>query len=318
MTKIVFLDRGTIGPSVKINQPKHEHEWVEFEQTSVDQIVERAGDADVIITNKVPLREDVIAQLPNLKMVSVAATGYDVLDLQALLSRKIVASNVRGYAEHTVPEHTVALMMALRRGLVGYRQDVLDGEWQKAGQFCFFTHPISDLHGATLGIFGEGVIGQGVARIATALGMKVKFAAHKGVSGLGPLYTDFDEVIETSDVITVHCPLTDATRNMIAKREFDMMKRKPILLNTSRGGLIDEGDAAEALQAGKIAALGFDVLTTEPPKDDNPLMKIAHLPNVIVTPHVAWASHEAMQTLWDQCVSHVDNFLDGKPSNVLG
>jgi len=318
MTKIVILDRETIGPGVQVNRPTSAHEWVEYDATSDDQVIERARDADVIITNKVPIRAAILGDLPNLKMIAIAATGYDVIDVPACADRGIIVSNVRGYAINTVPEHAFALIFALQRNIVGYRQDVIDGEWQRSGQFCFFTHSIRDLSGARLGILGEGVIGQSVARIGRALGMDMVFAAHKGVSGLGPLYTPWDEVIETSDILTLHAPLMPATRNMISTPEFEAMKKKPIIVNTSRGGLVDEAAMVDALDRGLISGIGFDVLTSEPPQPDNPLLKVLDRPNVIVTPHVAWASVEARQTLWDQVVSHIDNFLNGQPSNVVG
>jgi len=318
MTKIVFLDRETIGPGVILNRPQTDHEWVEYQATAEAQVLERAKDADVIITNKVPIGETTLAGLPNLKMIAIAATGYDVVDVAACSNRGIIVSNVRGYAINTVPEHAFALIFALQRNIVGYRQDVIDGAWQKSGQFCFFTHPIRDLSGARLGILGEGVIGQSVARIGRALGMEVVFASHKGVEGLGPLYTPWDEVMETSDVLTLHAPLMPATRNMISTPEFEAMKRKPIIINTSRGGLVDEAAMVDALDRGLISGIGFDVLTSEPPQPDNPILQILDRPNVIVTPHVAWASTEARQTLWNQVAHHIDNFLTGQPSNVVG
>ncbi|MEO0918955.1 MAG: NAD(P)-dependent oxidoreductase, partial [Pseudomonadota bacterium] len=227
----------------------------------------------------------------------------------------IVVSNVRGYAVNTVPEHTFALILALRRSLVGFRQDVIDGEWEKAAQFCFFNHPIKDLAGSTLGIFGEGVLGQGVATLARAFGMKVLFAAHKGVEGLGPLYTPFDQVVAEADILTMHAPLMPLTRHMISDREFGLMQKKPLIINASRGGLVDEAALVRALDAGQISGIGFDVLTSEPPQPDNPLLTVLDRPNVIVTPHTAWASDEAMQTLWNQVVSHLENFQQGTPSN---
>lgn len=318
MTRIVFLDRGTIGPTVNLRKPSFEHEWVDYDRTSPgDEVVERLKDADIAVCNKVPIRRAQIEKLDKLKMIAIPATGYDAFDIDACKERNIVVSNVRGYAVNTVPEHTFALIFALRRGIVGYRQDVIDGKWQEAAQFCFFTHPINDLAGSTIGIIGEGSLGQGVATIARALGMRVLFAAHKGVSGLGPLYTPFDEVIETSDVITMHAPLMPSTRNCIAMPEFKKMKRNALLINCSRGGLVDEADMVAALDQGLIAGIGFDVLTSEPPAPDNPLLKILDRPNVIVTPHVAWASTEAMQTLWDQTVDHINNFKAGTPSNTL-
>ena len=318
MTRIVFLDRDTIGPTVQLNRPNHEHEWIAYDRSTPNEAIERLQHADIAITNKVPIRSESLSRLPRLKMIAVAATGYDVIDIAACAERGITVSNVRGYAVNTVPEHAFALIFALRRNLIGYRSDAMRGKWQESGQFCFFSHEIRDLSGSRLGIIGEGAIGQAVAGIGRALGMDAVFAAHKGVEGLGPLYTPFDEVIETSDVITLHAPLFPSTRNMISTPEFEAMKKKPILVNTARGGLVDESALVDALERGLISGAGFDVLTTEPPAPDNPLLSVLERPNVIVTPHVAWASHEAMQTLWDQTISHIDNFLDGRPSNVVG
>lgn len=317
MTRIVFLDRSTIGPAVHISKPSFDHEWIDHDRTASEQVVERLQGAQIAVSNKVPIGRAEIEQLPDLKMICIPATGYDRFDIDACRARGIVVSNVRGYASNTVPEHTFALILALRRGLVGFRQDVIDGKWQEADQFCFFTHPINDLSGSTIGIMGEGALGQGVARIARAFDMEVLFAAHKGVSGLGPLYTPWDEVLERSDIITLHAPLMPATKNMIAMPEFRQMKKNPLLINCSRGGLVDEADLVTALDEGLIAGAGFDVLTSEPPLPDNPLLKVLTRPNVIVTPHTAWASDEAMQTLWDQVIFHIDNFHAGTPSNNL-
>jgi glycerate dehydrogenase len=315
--RIVFLDRATIGPSVTITRPGFAHDWREHERTAADEVAGRLAGATVAITNKVTIRAATLAELPELRMIAVAATGYDVVDVAACRERGIVVANVRGYAVHTVPEHTFALILALRRQLIGYRQDVIAGEWQRAGQFCFFNHPIRDLHGATLGIIGEGTIGQSVARLGQAFGMRTLFAAHKGVSGLGPLYTPFEEVLETSDVITLHAPLMPATRNVIALAEFRQMKRRPLVINASRGGLVNEADLVTALDEGLIAGAGFDCLTAEPPADDHPFWRIAERPNVIITPHVAWASDEAMQTVWDQVIANIESFERGAPSNVV-
>ena len=315
--KITFLDRGTIGPAVKLNKPEFAHDWTDYDQTDASEVVERLAGADIGVLNKVPLTRADIERLPDLKMVAIPATGFDKIDIAACKERGIVVSNVRGYAVNTVPEHAMALILALRRGIVGYRQDVIDGKWQASGQFCFFTHPIKDLAGSTLGIMGEGALGQGLARIAQGFGMTTLFAAHKGVDGLGPLYTPWDEVLERSDIISLHAPLMPATKNMIAKPEFQKMKRQPLLINCARGGLVDEADLVWALDEGLIAGAGFDCLTSEPPTADNPLLKVLDRPNVIVTPHVAWASDEAMQTLWDQVVCHIENFKAGTPSNSL-
>jgi glycerate dehydrogenase len=318
MSRIVFLDRSTIGPSVELERPQFKHEWVEHQSTAPGDVVERLKGATIAVTNKVPIREKDIAQLPDLKLIAIAATGYDVIDVAACKQRGIVVSNIRGYAVNTVPEHTFALILALRRSIIGYRQDVIDGEWQKAGQFCIFTQPIKDLAGSTLGIIGEGAIGQSVAKIGQAFGMRTLFAAHKGVSGLGPLYTPFDEVLETSDVITLHSPLMPATKNMIGMAEFRKMEKHPLVINTARGGLVVEEDLVRAIEEGLIAGAGFDVLTVEPPPPGHPFLSILNRPNFIVTPHVAWASEEAMQTLWKQLIGNIENFHTGRPSNVVG
>ncbi|MBL6946053.1 MAG: D-2-hydroxyacid dehydrogenase [Rhodospirillales bacterium] len=315
---VVFLDRETIAPAVEVRRPSFEHTYMEFGKTTPDQVVERGREATIIINNKVPLRAETLAQLPKLQMIAVAATGTDCIDKEYCAANDIVVSNIRGYATSTVPEHTFALILALKRSLIGYRQDVIDGEWQRSGQFCFFTHPISGLHGNVLGIIGEGALGRSVAEIGKAFGMKPLFAAHKGVTGLGPLYTPFDEVIETADVITMHCPLLPQTANTIAMPEFKRMKNTAILVNTARGGLVNEADLAVALKEGLIAGAGFDVTTPpEPPADDNPLLELLDMPNFILTPHVAWASHEAQQTLADQLIDNIESFAKDAPTNVV-
>ncbi len=317
MHKIVFLDRATIAPQIRLRRPAFEHELVVHAHTRPEQVVERLAGAAIAITNKVPLSADVLEQLPELRLVAVAATGTDCVDKAACARRGIAVANIRGYAVNTVPEHTFALMLALRRNLVAYRDDVIEGEWQKSGQFCFFNHAIHDLAGARLGIIGEGALGQSVAAIARAFGMVPLFAAHKGRSGCGRLYTPWDEILATSDIITLHCPLTPETRGMIGLAEFRQMARRPLLINTARGGLVDEEALVQALDEGLISGAGFDVTLGEPPAADSPMMRIAARPNVILTPHVAWASDEAQQALADQLIDNIDHFVAGTPTNLV-
>lgn len=317
MKKVVFLDRDTMGPDLELTRPGAEHEWVEYDRTSEDQVVERLNGADVAITNKVPIREASLKNLPDLKMISVAATGYDVIDIDACINRGVQVSNVRGYAIHTVPEHTFSLILSLRRSINAYAQDVINGEWERAQQFCFFNHPVSDLAGSRLGLIGEGAIGQAVANLGRAFGMEVMFAAHKGVEGLGPLYTPWDEVIETADVISLHAPLTKHTRHCISTAEFNNMTRKPLIINTARGGLVDEAALVTALKAGQISGIGFDVFTSEPPDSSNPIMSVLERPDVVATPHIAWASIEARREVWRQTVLHIDDFAKGQVTNAL-
>ena len=226
-------------------------------------------------------------------------------------------SNIRDYATATVPEHTFALILALRRSLIGYRSDVIDGAWARSGQFCFFNHPIADLAGSTLGVIGAGHLGQAVATLGRAFGMKVLFAAHKGVDGMGALYTPFDEVLARSDVITLHCPLTPATRGLIAEPEFRAMERSPIVVNIARGGLVDELAIFAALKAGRIAGFGFDVTDPEPMPDSHPFTEILSMPNVIVTPHIVWAGARSMQLLCDELTRNIEAALTGEPRNLL-
>lgn len=315
--KIVFLDRSTLGPRVILRKLSEDHTYVEYQQTDSDDILERLQDAEIAILNKVEITASVLNKLPVLKHIAVAATGTDCVDKISCASRGVTVSNIREYALRTVPEHAFALMLALRRSIIPFRQDTINGEWQRAQQFCFFDHKILDLGGSQLGIIGEGVLGQRVAELGKAFGMKVMFAAHKGNSHLGPLYTPWDEVMQTSDVITLHAPLTPETRNMIDMTEFQKMKRQPLIINTARGGLIVEADLERALDDRLISGAGIDVTLPEPPPLDSVLMRIAPRRNVIITPHVAWASDEAMQGLADQLMDNIENFISGRPSNLV-
>ena len=314
---IVFLDRDTISPDTTLRAPSFAHTWVQHNRTRADDAAARIADADIVIVNKVKLPADVLAQAPKLKLIAVAATGTDNIDLAACQQRGIVVSNVRNYAKHTVPEHTFALIFALRRSICAYRDAVKAGRWQEAAQFCFFDHPIRDLAGSTLGVIGDGVLGQAVASIGRALGMRVLFAAHKGRSGQGSMYTPFDDVLRQSDILTLHCPLNANTRHMIGAAEFAQMTRKPLLINTGRGGLVDEAAVGPALHAGHISGAAFDVTSVEPPPADHPFMALLNRPDFILTPHVAWASAEAIQALADQLIDNVEAFVRGAAVNQV-
>ncbi|QAZ39008.1 glycerate dehydrogenase [Methylibium sp. Pch-M] len=311
---VVFLDRASL--KAKVRKPAQAASYVEHEKTSVDEVVAKLRGATVAITNKVPLRAETLKQLPELKMIAVAATGYDVIDVPYCKEHGIAVANIRNYAVHTVPEHAFALILALRRNILAYRQDVENGVWQKSDQFCFFTHDIGDLHGATLGIIGEGAIGQGTAAIARGFGMKVIFADHEPPKMPGVEFTPFEQVLAESDVLSLHCPLTPSTRNIIGLEQMRRMKRNALLINTSRGGLVDEAALIQALDEGLIAGAGFDVLTTEPPKNGHPLLDVRR-PNFILTPHVAWASDGAMQFLADQLIDNIDRWAAGTPQHLV-
>ena len=312
MEKIVFLDSATV--IAEVRRPAFAHEWTEYPATTTDQVVARLQDATVAITNKVLLRRESLQQLPKLKMVAIAATGTDNVDIEYCREHGIVVSNIRNYSVHTVPEHVFMLMLALRRNLLAFRADVRNGEWQKATQFCLFTHPVRDLHNTTLGIVGHGAIGKAVEQIALAFGMKVLFAEHKGAATVRPGYTAFETVLRESDVITLHLPLKEQTRHLISTAEFALMQPHALLINTARGGLVDETALLDALQSGRIGGAGFDVLAKEPPTAGHPLLDL-DLPNFILTPHIAWSGREAMQTLADQLIDNIEAFVAGTPNN---
>jgi glycerate dehydrogenase len=311
---VVFLDRASL--KAKVRRPSFASEYVEHEKTSVGEIVPRLAGATVAIINKVPMRADTLEQLPQLKLIAVAATGYDVVDIPYCKTHGVAVANIRNYAIHTVPEHAFAMILALRRNLLAYRQDVENGLWNKSDQFCFFTHDIGDLYGATLGIIGEGAIGQGTAAIGRAFGMRVLFADHAPPKMEGVTFTPHEQVLAESDVISLHCPLMPATRNLIGLEAFRKMKRNALLINTARGGLVDEQALIQALDQGLIAGAGFDVLTVEPPRNGHPLLDVRR-PNFILTPHIAWASDGAMQFLADQLIDNIELWAAGKPQHLV-
>lgn len=313
---IVFLDRDTI--IADFAQPAFEHTWQEYRQTAPEDVVPRLADADIVILNKVVLNAEILAALPRLKLIAISATGSDNVDLDACARLGKVVCNVRGYAETSVPEHALMMMLALRRQLVAYRQDVAAGRWQTSPGFCFFDHPIKDLSGATLAIVGSGSLGNGVARLASAFGMTVLDAERKGVDDIRPGYVPFYQALNRADIVSLHCPLNAQTRDLIGAAELDAMRPGAILINTARGGLVDEAVLADYLRAGRIAA-GFDVLSQEPPRDGNPLLapEVLALPNFILTPHVAWASGAAMQEVANQVITNVEAWYRGETKNSL-
>jgi glycerate dehydrogenase len=314
MVRIVFLDRNTLRADIR--RPAFGHEWREYAETSSDAVVERLKGATIAITNKVALREAELAQLPDLKFIAVAATGVDIIDLESCRRRGIAVSNVRNYAPHAVPEHVFALILALRRNLISYREEIQSGAWERASTFCLLDYPIRELYESRLGIVGYGALGRAVEQLARAFGMRVRISEHKGARTLRPGRTGFEDTLRSSDILTLHCPLTDETRNLIGLEELGQMQRHALLINTARGGLVNEAALVEALNAGLIAGAGFDVLTSEPPREGNPLLEL-NLPNFILTPHVAWASREAMQTLADQLIANIEAFIAGRPQNLL-
>lgn len=314
MKEIVFLDRSSVQADFKsLSFP---HRWTDYETTTPDEIVSRLQNAEIAVTNKIQLRAATLRQLPNLRLIVVAATGVDCVDLDYCREHHIVVSNVRGYSVHSVPEHVFTLLLALRRNLLAHEAAARNGEWQRAQNFCVFAAPINDLHGATLGIVGYGAIGRAVEKIAEAFGMRVQISEHKNAESIRAGRASFDEVLQTSDAISLHCPLTDETRNLIGAAEFERMKKTTILINCGRGGLVDEAALVAALENKTIAGAGVDVLSQEPPRagSSSPLLDLKN-PNLIVTPHVAWASAGAQQALADQVIDNIEAFVQGEPQN---
>jgi glycerate dehydrogenase len=311
LEKIVFLDRSTL--KANIRRPAFEHEWVDYAETRPREVLERLRDATIAITNKVRLGEAELSRLPALKLIAVAATGVDIIDLEYCRQHGITVTNVRNYATHAVPEHVMMLILSLRRSLIGYREEIEHGAWQKASQFCLLNQEIRDLYGSTLGIIGYGALGQAVEKLALAFGMRVLISEHKGAPSIRDGRTSFEDILRESDQLSLHCPLTESTRKMIGTEELRKMKRHALLINTARGGLVDEAALVEALRSGLIAGAGFDVLTREPPREGNPLLDL-NLPNLILTPHVAWASREAMQSLADQLINNIEEFKEVESS----
>lgn len=313
MYRIVFLDRATL--PVTIPSPALPQEWVDWAATAPAQVVERLQGAQVAISNKVPLIAESLQQLPGLKLIAVAATGTNNVDLDYCRDHGIAVCNVAGYSTHSVTEHVFAMMLELRRNLSAFHRDVSDGAWQAAPQFCLFSHPINDLHDSTLGIVGRGTLGSTVAQVAKAFGMRVLFAEHKDAADVRPGYTPFGQVLREADVLTLHCPLTPATRHLIGADELRQMKPTALLINAARGGIVDEAALAEALQSGRIGGAGVDVLSAEPPRDGNPLLQCAGLGNIVLTPHVAWTSQQSMQRLAAEIVANIEAFARGEARN---
>jgi len=313
MHRIVFLDRDSL--PARVRAPAFAHAWQDHDATREDEVVERLASATIAITNKVPLRAAALERLPDLKLIAIAATGSDNVDLAACRARGIAVANIRNYSVVSVPEHCFTLMLALRRNLRAYAADVEAGQWQTSSRFCLLGHPIGDLAGSRLGIIGYGALGRKVAALGRAFGMDIIATSRSPIGDADVSQVALDTLLESADVVSLHLPLSESTRHLIGARELALMKPGALLINTARGGLVDEAALAEALRSGRIGA-GFDVLSQEPPRAGNPLLDL-RLPNFILTPHIAWASLGAMQTLADMLVDNIEAWAAGAPRNLL-
>ena len=287
-----------------------------YDRTKSDETVARAADAEIVLTNKVILNSEVIAQLPRLKYIGVLATGYNVVDIKAAHDRGIIVTNVPAYSTESVAQMVFAHLLTVTNRTEHYAIQNRDGRWSSNPDFCYWDFPHMELAGKTFGVVGLGNIGLRVAQIAHAFGMKVKAVTSKVQSTL-PFFIEkvsLEELLATADVLSLHCPLTDSTRHMINAATLQQMKPSAILINTGRGPLVDDQAVADALAKGAIAAYCADVVTEEPPRPDNPLLQ---QPNAFITPHIAWASMEARVRLLKVAIDNVRLFLNGQPQNVI-
>ncbi|WP_343552956.1 D-2-hydroxyacid dehydrogenase [Pantoea sp.] len=311
--KIVTLDGDTLPQPPA--RPNWCTDWHYHSSTPAAEIVTALQGAQIAITNKVPLRAETLTQLPDLRFICVAATGYDCIDLAACRERGIVVSNVPGYSTRSVAEGVIAALFALRRHLLDYANSTRSA-WPESAHFCVHRQPIQDIFGATLGIVGKGDIGSAVGEMAQALGMQVLYAERPGTSAPRAGYLPFEEVLARCDVLTLHCPLTPQTAQLINAQALAQMKPSALLINTARGGLINESELAHALRQGVIAGAALDVLTREPPSADHPLLQ-ADVPNLLLTPHIAWASQQGVANLLRGIESNLAAFAQDKAQNVV-
>ena len=311
---IVVLDRDTL-----VNRPfdfDFPHTLSSYGTTEAHETLKRIRGADIVITNKVVISAQAFAENPQFKLVAVTATGVNNVDVEAAKQNGTAVCNIRAYGNESVAEHAFMMMITLMRNLPAYQRDVAAGLWENSPFFCHLGAPMRDLNGKTLAIFGRGNIGKTLATYAQAFKMNVVFAEHKNAQSIRDGYVSFDEAIRSADVVSLNCPLTPQTANMIGEAELQQMKPGAILINCGRGGLVDEAALVAALKYGQIGGAGFDVLTQEPPRDGNPLLK-ARLPNLIVTPHIAWASQEAANRLFDILLDNINRFVAGNPQNLV-
>ena len=312
--QIVVLDRDTL-----VNRPfefDFPHTLSSYGTTEAHETLARIRGADIVITNKVVISAQAFAENPQLKLVAVTATGVNNVDVEAAKQNGTAVCNIRAYGNESVAEHAFMMMITLMRNLPAYQRDVAAGLWENSPFFCHLGAPMRDLNGKTLAIFGRGNIGKTLATYAQAFKMNVVFAEHKNAQSVRDGYVSFDEAIRSADVVSLNCPLTPQTANMIGEAELQQMKPGAILINCGRGSLVDEAALVAALKYGQIGGAGFDVLTQEPPRDGNPLLK-ARLPNLIVTPHIAWASQEASNRLFDILLDNINRFVAGNPQNMV-
>jgi glycerate dehydrogenase len=316
--KIVVLDGYTLNPGdMSWDAMRKLGDLVVYDRTPADKIIERIGDAEVVLTNKVVLTKEILAKAPAVKYIGVMATGYNVVDTIAAKELDIIVTNVPAYSTSSVAQIVFAFILEFCHHVGEHNRAVHEGKWTNSPDFTFWNYPLIEINNKTLGIIGFGAIGQAVAKIAEAFGMRVLFCSRTPKIGLETASikaASMEEVLSRSDFISLHCPLTEQTRGLINKKSISAMKDGAYLINTSRGPVLVEQDVADALNSGKLAGVGVDVVSVEPILQENPLLKAK---NCIMTPHFAWASNEARKRLMDTLVKNIGAFINGKPVNIV-
>lgn len=316
--KIVVLDGYTLNPGdLSWDGLKQFGDVTVYDRSPPDTVVERAAGAEIVFTNKTPLGEDILQQLASLKFIGVLATGYNIVNTEVAKAKGIMVANVPGYGTTSVAQMTFALLLELCHHVQHHSNTVMDGRWVRSADWCYWDYPLVELAGKTMGIIGFGTIGRQVGDIATAFGMNlIGNSRHRPEQPQRTNFrwADIPELLEQSDVVSIHCPLFPETKGLINKQTLQQMKRSAFLLNTSRGPIIVDQDLADALNGDLIAGAGIDVLSTEPPPRDNPLFGAK---NCIITPHIAWATREARSRLMQTTVDNLAAFLNGRPVNVV-
>lgn len=311
--KIKFLDKATLGNDLDFSMLEKQGDVEYFETTSPEQVVERIRDADVIITNKVVIGQKEMDKSPKLKLINVAATGYNNIDIKAANKRNIIVTNVKGYSTESVAQHFFAYVLNYYNSVNSYIELTKNGMWQKSQVFTILSDPIDELKNKTLGIIGYGAIGKRISEIAKAFGMKILIGKVPGRQYSDALHIDFEEVIKNADILTIHTPLTPLTKNLITIKELKMMKNSAVLVNLARGGIVNEQDLFEALQQNQISQAIVDVLTVEPPRQGNILLKA---PNIMITPHIAWTSKQARKKLLEGIIRNIQKFKKGEIKEI--
>lgn len=313
--KAVFLDFDTMGAGLDLSPLKEvTPELKVYDVTAKDQVEKRIHDADIVYTNKIRLNETLLASAKKLRYIGLTATGTDNIDIETARRNGIAVANIRGYCTGSVVEHVFGTLLMLTHSLAGFRRSVRAGKWQTSDDPFLLTHPVRELSAMTIGIVGYGSLGQGVARIGRAFSMNVIVSARRDAINIASDRVAFDDVLAQADVISLHCPLTDETRELFGAAQFRRMKKSAILINTARGGLVDSAALADALRSGEIAAAAVDVLPQEPPVDGDPLLDYDG-DNLIVTPHIAWATNEARQAAINELAANARAFVAGEERN---